>query len=327
MINTTLQKKKFIDGLEVLAKYYRKNNEQFRSNSYYRAITILKSYKGPMTVKDILKLKGIGKGISKKLAQLQKTGSIPDVEAAKKDLLLSRKIKQGTIKQKTPREKAIAKLAQVSWIGNTSAAKLYDKGFHTLAQLSKDGHKYLTKNQKVMLAYHSKLKVLKRSFITLFCKAFEAMLIKHFGKRNFKMLVGGSYRREKSTSGDIDIVIMSKKFSLNNIIQLLHEYGVIVETLSHGKNEFKCIGRCVRKKGIFFRLDLLFTTKESWPTAILAYTGNAALNRDMRLVAKKKGLKLSQHGLFKGNKKIPISSERQIFKLLDMKYIKPNERG
>ena len=322
-----MEKKKFISGLEILAKYYRKNNEQFRSNSYYRAVAILKSYKGPLTVKDILKLKGIGKGISKKLTQLQETGSIPDVEAAKKDLLISRKIKQGTIKKKTPREKAIDKLAKVSWIGNATAKKLYDKGFHTLAQLRKGGGKYLSKNQKVMLDYHTKLKTLKRSFITLFAKAFEAMLIKHFGKRNFKMLVGGSYRRGSSTSGDIDIVVMSKKFSLNDIIQLLHEYNVIVETLSHGKNEFKCIGKCAKKKGIFFRLDILFTTKESWPTAILAYTGNAALNRDMRLVARKKGLKLSQHGLFKGKKQIPVTTERQVFKLLSLKYMKPNERG
>jgi len=320
-------KKRFISDLEILAKYYRKNNEQFRSNSYYRAISILKSYKGPLTVKDILKLKGIGKGISKKLAQLLKDGYIRDVEAAKKDLLISRKIKQGTIKKKTPREKAIDKLAQISWIGNSTAKKLYDKGFHTITQLHKGGTKYLSQNQQIMLKYHSKLKTLKRSFITLFTKAFEAMLIKHFGKRNFKMLVGGSYRRGSATSGDIDIVVMSKKFSLNDIIQLLHEYDVIVETLSHGKNEFKCIGRCAKKKGIFFRLDILFTTKESWPTAALAYTGNAALNREMRFVAKKKGLKLSQHGLFKGTKQIPVKTERQVFKLLDLKYIKPSDRG
>ncbi len=49
----------------------------------------------------------------------------------------------------------------------------------------------------------------------------------------------------------------------------------------------------------------------------------------MRNKAKKLGYKLSEYGLFKlsNNELIYTNSELEIFDLLDMKYLKPNERS
>ena len=48
----------------------------------------------------------------------------------------------------------------------------------------------------------------------------------------------------------------------------------------------------------------------------------------MRQIAKTKGYKLSEYGLFQisDNKKIKTNSEEDIFKLLDMDYIEPKFR-
>jgi len=46
----------------------------------------------------------------------------------------------------------------------------------------------------------------------------------------------------------------------------------------------------------------------------------------MRSIAKKQGYKLSEYGLMKDNKKEKVSCEKDIFDLLGMKYIAPNER-
>ena len=319
------RKKEFIKGLTILAKYYKVNKQGFRSNAYYRAITILNNYNGPMD--NIIKLKGIGKGISKKLDQLINTGVIPDVEEAKKGLLIERKVKEGKIKKLSAKDKVINKLSQISWIGTSTAKKLYAQGYRSLTALKKRPSSLLNKNQLVMLKYHNKLKPIPRAFIQMFEKALNALLIKTFKKSNFKMLIGGSYRRGAQESGDIDVVVRSNEFTLDDFIALLREYNLIVETLGHGKTDFKCIAQCPAKKKRFFRLDILFATKESWAAAVLAYTGNAALNRAMRVEAGKKGMKLSQHGLFYANKPLPLTTERSIFKKLGMKYIPPHLRG
>ena len=124
---STKQKKQLIHGLEILAKYYKVNKQGFRSNAYNKAIMILKSYDGPLD--DMQKEKGIGKGIFKKWTQLRDTGSIVDVELAKKDKLISKKIKAGKIKPISEKDKIIQKFEVISWIGKSTATKLYNKGY------------------------------------------------------------------------------------------------------------------------------------------------------------------------------------------------------
>ena len=58
-----------------------------------------------------------------------------------------------------------------------------------------------------------------------------------------------------------------------------------------------------------------------------SFTGSGEFNKKMRLVAKKKGYKLSEYGLFdKHNHIIKVNSERDIFKILDMEYLPPRLR-
>ena len=320
------QKKQLIQGLEILAKYYKLNKQGFRSNAYSKAIMILKSYDGPLD--DMLKLEGIGKGIFKKWVQLRDTGSIIDVEAAKKDLLISNKIKAGKIKAISKKDKIIQKFEIISWIGKSAATKLYEQGYRSLAELESKPSPLLSKNQRIMLDYHHKLKPIPRAFITKFGEKLNNIISNKYNK-NYQLLLGGSYRRGKAISGDIDIVVKSKKFKLKDLVRLLKEHDMIIEELSYGKSEYKCIAQNTKSRSRrLFRLDILFATKTSWPAAILAYTGNAALNRDMRGKAKKLKMKLNQYGLFKTSKKpMQLKTEREIFEKLGRKYIPPKKRG
>jgi len=324
------QKKQLIQGLEILAKYYKLNKQQFRSNAYNKAIMILKSYNGPLD--DMIKLKGIGKGVLKKWVQLRDTGSIADVEDAKKNLLISKKIKAGKIKSMSKKDKIIQKFEVISWIGKSTATKLYNKGYRSLSELEANPSPILSKNQRIMLEYYRQLKPLPRTFITKFGKRLNKIISHEYGN-NYKLLLGGSYRRGKATSGDIDIVVESEIFKLKNLVNLLKEHGIIIDELAHGKNEYKCVAQSTKsraKRGKLFRLDILFATKKSWPAAILAYTGNAALNREMRFVAGKKGMKLSQHGLFKtktSKKPMDLKTEKEIFEKLGYTYKTPRQRG
>ena len=67
---------------------------------------------------------------------------------------------------------------------------------------------------------------------------------------------------------------------------------------------------------------------ESYHSAILYFTGSKDLNIKMRNIAKSKDYTLNEWGLFKNEDESPfeISSEEDIFKLLNMNYIKPKLR-
>ena len=47
----------------------------------------------------------------------------------------------------------------------------------------------------------------------------------------------------------------------------------------------------------------------------------------MRRKAKKLGYKLNEYGLYKNDDKIEIKSEKDIFKKLEMHYLKPKDRN
>ncbi len=84
------------------------------------------------------------------------------------------------------------------------------------------------------------------------------------------------------------------------------------------------------------RIDIKIYPREQYGYAILYFTGSAYFNRSMRLFARKKGYHLSDHELnqairnkngriWTGNN-IPCYTEEDVFKVLGVKYKKPEER-
>jgi len=290
-------------------------------------------------------IKGIGKGVAWKVYQYITKGKIDEVELAEQDLLEKKKIAQGKIKPKTKKEKAILELSEISFIGKTKAKSLYeDEGIRSVQQLrglsKKRLQKLLSKNQLLMLKYHEHIKErVPRAFTEMLEKALSYLLKKTYGK-GYEVVFGGSYRRDHADSGDIDIVIKSedsqgrknKKFTLTSFVSLLKEWGVVFETLTSGSKTFKGIGRCPGMPDFIFRIDILYARPKEWIAALVAFTGNDRLNREMRFKAQEKGWKLSEKGLFeRGTDERVVEgglqSEEQLFDLLDMRYLEPHERG
>ena len=60
---------------------------------------------------------------------------------------------------------------------------------------------------------------------------------------------------------------------------------------------------------------------------LLYATGSKQFNKNMRGIAKSKGFKLNQHGLYKGSKKIICKTEEDIFEHLGMQYLEPHQRN
>lgn len=131
-----------------------------------------------------------------------------------------------------------------------------------------------------------------------------------------KIEIAGSIRRHEKNPVDIDIVLIPKnKDKLEDFIKTKLDG----KFLQGGKHEstWKIGG---------VKVELYYTTKDEWGAELLAYSGKKGSNIGLRLVAKRKGFKLTQHGLFKGNKKIAGKTEREIYEALGRPYKKPENR-
>ena len=165
--------------------------------------------------------------------------------------------------------------------------------------------------------------------------------------------VCGSYRREKSTSGDIDVLVSklgtntntntntntkdTKEGDKNHLeifvnklkekIKTNADKPLLIDDITDKSFETKYMGFAQYKENPVRRIDIRYVPYDSYYSALLYFTGSADLNKMMRNVAKSRGLKLSEYGLFKTDgTKLKIKSEEDFFKALDMDYIEPKLR-
>lgn len=318
-------------------------------------------------IKKIYTIEGIGAGIAKKISQYLTTGEIEEYALAKQNKLLDKKIKQGKIAKLSKRDHQINELTGISFIGTAKAKQLIDTfKITSISQLkkavqnkknytdkknvlyipTKHGELTLTQNQVVMLKYHDQVaNRVPREFTEQFEKTLKKMLRSRFGPgnrgKNWKFELSGSYRRGKPDSGDVDMLVESNVFSLDELVDLLTDAGILFFKLGQGKHDYKGLATCPGKKDFVFRIDIMMPEPEEWATSLLHFTGPDFLNRVMRQKAKDlrtrdipNGAILSQKGLFHLNangkptdRRIPIQTERDVFKILGMKYLPPTARG
>ncbi|MDF1868181.1 MAG: nucleotidyltransferase domain-containing protein [Saprospiraceae bacterium] len=148
-------------------------------------------------------------------------------------------------------------------------------------------------------------------------------IVSKFAKKQ-KIIVTGSWRRGKETSGDIDILVLEPDKFREHLLILQEEKKTWVPISAGSK----------KMSGIFIhnypvKIDLWFVDDPRFlPFMKLYSTGSAVHNIIMRRKAKNMELKLDQYGLTKisNGRKIALSSEREIFEYLGMSYKTPRRR-
>jgi len=132
-----------------------------------------------------------------------------------------------------------------------------------------------------------------------------------------KVTVAGSIRQGKDMIGDVDVVVIPTNTStfyddVKNIIEF--EYG--------GKK--KIFGMYEGRP-----INIFVTDAECFGACLYQSTGPAKYNIQMRGLAKRKGFKLNEYGLFnrETNEKVAGSTEHEIFEAMNMTFLEPSNRG
>lgn len=322
--------RRILEILEELRKESLYKGNRFRTQAYRKAISVVESLRVPIiSGKQAQRLPGIGAKIAKKIDEILETG---ELEA---------------IRRRTPGERkridVLKEFGEIWGVGPKTAIQLYNKGYRNVRDIPL---KELNAKQRIGLKYYDDLqKRIPRSEIELF-EAEVREILEEFDPKlksrssslalraqdpsTLKMCICGSYRRGLPTSGDIDLLIAYEgrkvpKDLFKRILSLLRRRRVIIEDLAEGAEVYNGITQT--SDGVARRLDIHFVPIEEWGSQTLYFTGSKEFNIDMRNLAIRQGLKLSDKGLFdKSNKRLPLSTEDDIFNVLGLPYIEPQDR-
>lgn len=133
-----------------------------------------------------------------------------------------------------------------------------------------------------------------------------------------KVVVAGSYRRQKETVGDIDILVTCKEGS--NVSDRFVNYEDVEEVVSQGKT------RCTVRMRSGLQVDLRVVAQVCYGAALYYFTGSKSHNIDVRKIAVGKRLKINEYGVFRGDDRVAGRTEEEVFEQVGLDYIEPELR-
>ena len=131
----------------------------------------------------------------------------------------------------------------------------------------------------------------------------------------------GSFRRGKETVGDLDILAVSDQ--ADAVMNHFVAFESTQETLAHGPTKSSI------RVANAFQVDLRVVTEGSWGAALQYFTGSKEHNVVLRGLAKKRGLRLNEYGVFPIDDEthaIAGADEEEVYRLLGLPFIPPEFR-
>lgn len=294
-----------------------KNN--FRLSRVTDALKIIKKYPKVITNgEDLGSIKGIGKGTIDRINEILRTGKLSEIKMDK---------------MKSKYLKSVEELETVFGIGRSTAYDLVvNKGISSVEELKdavKKGKIDVSDQIMMGLKYHG---VFLENIPRVEMDMINSYLVGIGHDLELKIVLCGSYRRGKVTSNDIDVLLShNDELMLHNFIKVLKKDKFIIDDLTHLNYKQKYMGFCKYLDHPVRRIDIRIVNPKSFYTAMLYFTGSGEFNVKMRELAGHLGYLLNEYGLYKlsGEKKVLINvkSERDIFDVLGMEYLEPNERN
>lgn len=130
--------------------------------------------------------------------------------------------------------------------------------------------------------------------------------------------VAGSYRREKETVGDIDILLVTT--TADKVAAAIAALPIVRDIAAQGEKKISFD----LQNGL--RVDVRLVSEDQWGAALLYFTGSKEHNIVLRKQAIKKGWKLNEYGLFAGDEIIASREEKDIYTALGLRFYEPKER-
>lgn len=306
--------------LREISTYLAMEDVQFKPRAYEKAAHSIEALEEEVEdiykrggLEALKKIPGIGESIAKKIEELITTGKLRYYEELKK---------------KVPVD--LESFSGIEGLGPKKIKILYKKlGIKNINDLEKAAreHKisklpgFKEKTEQNILKGIEFAKKSKGRYIL----GFTLPLIRDIESRLKslpevkRVVVAGSTRRMKETIGDVDFLVISDKPS--RVMDFFVSMPEVIDVVGKGKTK----STVKLKNGM--DADLRVLPEKSFGSALQYFTGSREHNIALRLIAVKKGWKLSEYGLFnKKGKMIAGETEEGVYKKLGLDWIPPELR-
>lgn len=293
-----------------------KGENVFRVVAYRKAAMVLEDLVEDVEVVNkegrLVELPGVGIGIAKKIDEYLKTGKMKKYEEVIKEIP-NTLLDMLDIQNLGPKTLALAhkKLGVKNLI---DLKKVIENG--SLAKLPQMGEKKIENIKKGIELYERASARLSIAVAEEITSEIVSYLKKSTKIKNISP--AGSLRRWKETIGDIDILITGR--SGKKIIQVFTKFPKTERVIAAGETK----GSIIVEGGI--QVDVRIVEPKSYGAALQYFTGSKAHNIRLRNIAKSKGLKLSEYGVFRGKKIVAGKTEQEVYKTLGLAYVPPELR-
>ncbi len=261
----------------------------------------------------LMKLPGVGKGISASIEEYIKKGKMEKYDYLKKRYPID--MKALTSIQGLGAKKAIALYRKLGVKNVADLRKAIER--HQISKLEGFGEKSEELISKgLVLLETSKGRILLGDALpvaeSIVKKLVESGLVE-------KAVIAGSSRRMRETVGDIDILALSDRGK--EVMEFFSKVSEVASTTVAGPT----------KTSVWLKIglgcDLRVITPDSFGAALQYFTGSRDHNVQVRTISVNKGYKLNEYGLFdKKGKIIPTKDEGAIYEKLGMQYMPPEMR-
>ncbi|MBI4250046.1 DNA polymerase/3'-5' exonuclease PolX [Candidatus Uhrbacteria bacterium] len=305
--------------LEEISEYLDVSNDGFRSRAYGRAAATIASLDREATdiyreegQKGLESIPSIGSGIAEKIEELVTTGSLHYLDELKTKLPVN-----------------VQELTAIEGVGPKTIKTLYTqlhiKTRDDLEKAAASGSlralpHFGEKTERKILKSIEFLKQSKGRFllgdILPIASKIEVRLKKIPGVRH--VAIAGSLRRRQETIGDIDIVASSKE--PQKMIDAFISFPEVVHIYGSGATKANV------RLSLGIDADLRVVHDKEYGAALLYFTGDKQHNIELRKIAIEKGWKLSEYGLFKGNKLLAGATEEEVYHKLGLEWMPPEIR-
>ena len=292
-----------------------KNDNFFKIRAYRKAAQTMEELAEDIediaSRNELQNIPGIGKDLSEKINEYISTGKIRHYEELKKEV-----------------PEILLKMMSIQGVGPKKARLIYDRfKVRSIEELER-----LAKSHKLsgLPGFKEKSEQNILRGIELFKKRSERMLlgaalpiatqiISNLKKlREVKSIsTAGSVRRMKETIRDIDILVTSDK--PETVTGAFVSMPQVKEVLAQGPTKSSIL----TKNGL--QVDLRVVDPDCYGATLLYFTGSKAHNVALRKLAKSKGWKINEYGVFRtrDKKKLAGKTEKEMYESLGLSYIPP----
>jgi DNA polymerase (family 10) len=306
-------------ALREMALYLEMEDVPFKPRAYEKAALTVEAEGRPLHeieaaegVAGIDRLPAIGHGIAERIAELIRTGQMHELERLREQMPVD-----------------VRALTSIEGLGPKGVKVLYERlGVRDVAGLARAcregrvrelAHFGEKSEQNILRGIAFLESAAGRQLlgsVLPVARALEQRLRELPGVE--QAAAAGSIRRCKETIGDLDFVVAARDPGA-----VARAFAALPEVVHvHALGEAKTLVRLASGMDA----DLRVVPAECFGAALLYFTGSKAHNVALRSLAKARGLKLNEYGLFRGARCLAARTEEEVYAALGLAFVPPELR-